>query len=187
MPPFVSPPTVSTSSDHFHLFQLPVRFALDAGELEKAYRQVQTRVHPDRYAASSGAEKRVAMQWSTRANEAFDTLRSPLKRGAYLCELNDVPIEAETNTAMEPGFLMQQLDWREGLDGARRNADASRLQSLADAVDTARADILRQIEEAIDTQADFRRAAVLVRELMFVERFRHEVADAQGVATARTG
>jgi molecular chaperone HscB len=73
MQPFVSTPTVSTSSDHFHLFQLPVRFALDAGELEEAYRQVQTRVHPDRFAAASGAEKRVAMQWATRANEAFDT------------------------------------------------------------------------------------------------------------------
>ena len=86
--------------DHFALFDLPVRFALDDGELEQAYRRVQAQVHPDRFASAGAAERRVAMQWAARANEAFRTLRSPVARAAYLCERHGQPIEAESNTAM---------------------------------------------------------------------------------------
>jgi len=74
--------------NHFALFQMPVSFDIDIGQLDAAFRELQGRVHPDRFAAASDAEKRVAMQWATRANEAYQTLKNPLKRAAYLCELN---------------------------------------------------------------------------------------------------
>ena len=86
--------------DHFQLFDLPASFALDRDALDRAFRSVQSSVHPDRHAAGSAVERRVAMQWATRANEAYQTLKSPLKRAAYLCEQAGVPIGAETNTAM---------------------------------------------------------------------------------------
>ena len=60
--------------NHFELFQLPARFALDMSALDAAYRDVQGKVHPDRFINASSAEKRVAMQWATRANEAYQTL-----------------------------------------------------------------------------------------------------------------
>ncbi len=105
--------------DHFQLFDLPPRFALDMAALDSAYRSVQGQVHPDRFAAGTAAENRVAMQWATQANEAYRTLKSPLKRAAYLCERAGVPIDAESNTTMPTEFLMQQLQWREALDDAR--------------------------------------------------------------------
>src|SRR6187402_2990730 len=105
--------------DHFQLFDLLPRFALDMAALDHAYRSVQGQVHPDRFAASTAAENRVAMQWATQANEAYRTLKSPLKRAAYLCERAGVPIDAESNTTMPTEFLMQQLHWREALDDAR--------------------------------------------------------------------
>ena len=58
------------------------------------------------------------MQWSVRINEAYQRLKDPLKRAAYLCELNAAPVNAENNTAMPTEFLMQQMDWREALDEA---------------------------------------------------------------------
>jgi len=79
-------PVTDPRNDHFALFDLPPRFAIDEALLEQAYRRVQAQVHPDRFAAAGAAERRVAMQWATLANEAFRTLRSPLARAAYLCE-----------------------------------------------------------------------------------------------------
>jgi molecular chaperone HscB len=64
--------------NHFQLFGLPLTFGIDLARLEQGYRDLQSRVHPDRHAAGSEAERRVAMQWATRANEAYRTLRDPV-------------------------------------------------------------------------------------------------------------
>ena len=84
--------------DHFALFALPPRFAIDESELERAHKDVQSKVHPDRFAAGSAAERRVAMQWAAQANEAYRTLKSPLARAAFLCERAGVAINAGART-----------------------------------------------------------------------------------------
>lgn len=164
--------------DHFQLFNLPPRFALDDKELDRTYRSVQSTVHPDRFASGTAAEGRVAMQWATRANLAYQTLKSPLKRAAYLCELRGAPIDAESNTAMPTEFLMQQLTWREALDDARAQRDAAAVHRLDDGMAAERDRLLGAIGGALDDDADYAHAAALVRQLMFVERFGTEVASA---------
>jgi molecular chaperone HscB len=159
--------------DHFELFGLPPRFAIDPDALERAYRDVQGRVHPDRFAAGTAAERRVAMQWATRANEAYTTLRSPQKRAAYLVERAGVSIDAETNTAMPPAFLMQQMELREALDEAHGNAAA--LDELRATMGAERDRLLAAIGQAIDETRDFTQAASLVRQLMFVDRYASEI------------
>jgi molecular chaperone HscB len=62
--------------NHFELFQLPQQFAVDSAQLDRAYREVQNTVHPDKFVQASEAEKRVAMQWATHANEAYQTLKN---------------------------------------------------------------------------------------------------------------
>jgi molecular chaperone HscB len=175
---------VSTALDHFALFGLAPRFALDADALDAAYKRLQARVHPDRYAAGTAAERRVAMQWATQANEAYRTLRDEGRRAAYLCERAGVPIEAESNTAMPPTFLMQQLGWREALDEARRN-DAG-LAGLAAEVEETRAETIRGLAVALDSARDAQRAAALVRQLMFIDRFRAEIQAAGEAASRQT-
>lgn len=167
--------------DHFQLFDLEPRFALNLAELDRAYRSVQSQVHPDRFAAGTAAETRVAMQWATRANEAYRTLKSPLQRAAYLCERAGVPIEAESNTAMPPSFLIQQLAWREALDAARVANDSRPLQSLESGMVVERDRLLDEITRALDVDVDPSRAAPLVRQLMFIEKFGSDVATAQEV------
>ena len=108
--------------DHFSLFGLPARFDLDAQALESAWRTVAAQVHPDRFATASPAERRVAMQWSARANEAYRQLRDPLLRARYLCEQAGVDLQTESNTSMDTAFLMQQMTWREMMDDARNDA-----------------------------------------------------------------
>ena len=160
--------------NHFELFHLPQQFAVDLRALDQAYRDVQNQVHPDKFARSPDAEKRVAMQWATRANEAYQTLRSPLKRATYLCELNGVDLETESNTSMAPAFLMQQMEWREALDDARAARDGNALATLdRDLADTRRAQLDR-IGAALDG-SDYQQAALGVRQLMFLEKFGDEV------------
>ena len=161
--------------DHFALFDLPPRFAIDEALLEQAYRRVQAQVHPDRFASAGAAERRVAMQWATRANEAFRTLRSPLARAAYLCQRHGQPIDAESNTAMPAEFLMQQMQWREELDEVR-GGDGAAAQALAREVEARRDEVLARVADALDARHDYAAAAAGVRELHFIDRFRDELA-----------
>jgi molecular chaperone HscB len=160
------------SSDDFELFGVPRRFEQDRAVLDARWRALQAEVHPDRFAAEGTAAQRVAMQWAVRVNEAYQRLKDPLKRAAYLCGLNGTPIDIENNTAMPVNFLMQQMEWREALDEA---CSVEEVEALADEVAARRqlalADLLKTIDERHDTHA----AAEQVRALMFVERFAEDI------------
>jgi molecular chaperone HscB len=160
--------------NHFELFNLPKQFAVDADALSSAYRDVQSRVHPDKFVNATDAEKRVAMQWATRANEAYQTLKNPQKRAQYLCELHGVDLQTESNTAMPMAFLMQQMEWREELGDARAAKDSDALESLDEQLRKARKQQLAQIEQQLNDY-DFQAAAQGVRALMFLEKFGEEV------------
>lgn len=164
--------------DHFELFGLPRRFAVEGAALDAAYRDVQARVHPDRFAGASDAEKRVAMQWATRVNEAYQTLKAPLKRARYMCELAGVDLGIESNTAMPAQFLMQQMEWREALAEARSARNNRRLEQLERELHSMRAAELSALGRLIDEAGDFAGAAGHVRQLMFIEKFGDEVGDA---------
>jgi molecular chaperone HscB len=160
--------------NHFELFQLPARFDVDMAALDAAYREVQGRVHPDRFVNALDADKRVAMQWATRANDAYQTLKNPQKRAQYLCELNGVDLQTESNTAMPMAFLMQQMEWREALGDARAARDADALDALDKDVRMERAALLAQVGKQLDA-GDFDAAAQGVRSLMFLDKFGDEV------------
>ncbi|MES2126534.1 MAG: Fe-S protein assembly co-chaperone HscB [Pseudomonadota bacterium] len=160
--------------NHFDLFHLPVAFAIDAQALDTAFREVQGQVHPDRFVNASDAEKRVAMQWATRANEAYQTLKNPQKRARYLCEMHGVDLQTESNTAMPMEFLMQQMEWREALGEARAAKDTDALDALDAQLQAERKTRMRGIEKNLDA-GDYAHAAQGVRALMFLEKFGEEV------------
>lgn len=161
--------------NHFDLFHLPQCYSIDLSALDRAFHEVQNQAHPDRFASASGAEKRVAMQWATRANEAYQTLKNPLARARYLCELNGVDLQTESNTAMPANFLMQQMAWREALDDARAACDIGALESLEAELQGVRKAEIGQIAAALDAQ-DYQQAAQGVRRMMFIEKFEEDVA-----------
>ncbi|SAI71790.1 co-chaperone HscB [Bordetella ansorpii] len=165
------------ADDHFSLFGLPARFDIDTDALERAWRDVAARVHPDRYATASAAERRVAMQWSARANEAYRQLRDPLLRARYLCEQAGVDLQTESNTSMDPAFLMQQMEWREMLDDARQ--DAARADALRAELGEAREAMRRTLADLLDARGDTAQAGQKVREWMFIERLAQELAQLQ--------
>ena len=160
--------------NHFDLFQLPPKFDIDMAALDAAYRDVQGQVHPDRFINATDAEKRVAMQWATRANEAYQTLRNPQKRAQYLCELNGIDLQTESNTAMPMDFLVQQMEWREALGEARMAKDADALDALDVQVKGERKERLVQVGQQLDA-GNYDKAAEGVRALMFLDKFGDEV------------
>ena len=164
--------------NHFALFGLAERFGLDAPALDRAYREVQTRVHPDRFARSGAAEQRVALQWATRANEAYRVLRDPLRRATYLCALRGQDPADEHDTRMAQSFLIQQIEWREALDEARTSGDVAAVAALRQRLDAARAALRDEVEQALDVAGDTQQASDKVRQWMFVERFAEDVASA---------
>ena len=163
--------------NHFALFGMTPRFTIDAAVLDAAYRDLQGRVHPDKFAAATDAEKRVAMQWATRANEAYQTLKHPLKRAGYLCELNGVDLAIESNTQMPVAFLMQQMAWRETLEEACDAKDLSALEGVEAELRAARTQQLSDIAALLDS-AQYVQAGERVRQLMFIEKFADEVSRA---------
>lgn len=165
--------------NHFELFGIAERYELDAAGLDSAYRSVQGAIHPDRFAGATDAERRMAMQLAAQANEAYRTLRDPSRRAAYLCELHGADPQAQSNTAMAPEFLMQQMEWRERLEEARGRRDVARIEELRGEVSERRMALRAALADALDAQRDFPQAAGLVRQLMFVDRFAEEIDDAE--------
>ena len=163
---------MNLQSNDFELFGVAEQFAQDASQLAERWKTLQKEAHPDRFAAQGAAAQRVAMQWSVRINEAYQRLKDPLKRAAYLCELHGAPIRAEDNTAMPAAFLMQQMEWREALDYA---ANLQAVDALDDEVQASRRALLAQCQALLDVQHDYAQAAQQVRALMFVARFEGDI------------
>jgi molecular chaperone HscB len=143
--------------------------------LEKAYRDIQSRVHPDRFARAGDAERRASLQWTTRVNEAFQILKNPVARAKHILELHGVDVAFETNTAMPAEFLMQQMELREALEEATEKKDSQSLDRLRSDLRREEAVLEKQIAEAIDARRDYAAAAGLVRKLMFLDRLDEEI------------
>jgi len=169
-----SPQRPLSAQDHFSLLGLPRRFEIDAQTLESAWKRVALAVHPDRFATRSAAEKRVAMQWSSQANEAYRILKDPMSRARYLCELAGVDLQTETNTAMSSDFLFRQMQWHERLDdllelesGQDRRERAR--QALECELTAAEQEIACAVHEHLE-QERYDQAAMRVREWMFLNK-----------------
>ncbi len=167
---------LSGFDDYFALFQLKPQFKIDRQALESAYLTVQQKVHPDMHAQASDSDKRVSMQLSALANSAYRTLMNPIQRGLYMCSRNGVDPQLETNTAMPAQFLMQQMEWRETLDDVRDQP--AELDQLYKEVEITRANLLKEVELAIDEANDFDLAAKQLRALLFIDKFSAELEDA---------
>ena len=170
--------TNELQQDFFALFGLPRRFRIEEPALEAAYHELHSRVHPDRHAHLPDADRRRAMQWATRVNEAFSTLRDPLARARYLIELAGIDVGLETNTVMSPEFLVEQMEWREAVEEAEQAADAFELEHLHQRLRGQTRQLLGELEHQIDDDQAFNEAADTARRLMFLDKLRHEIDDA---------
>jgi molecular chaperone HscB len=166
-----------TSTDSFDLFGLPRHYKVDLNELEQKWKIISAQVHPDRFASASSSEKRVAVEWSTRVNEAYRVLKDPVKRAEYLCELAGVALDERTQAAMNIDFLENQMAWRESLDEARLSHQVEALKALQFSVLEASQTYETKVGDLLDQQ-QWQTAANSLREWMFIQKFLQEVTHA---------
>lgn len=163
-------------TSHFELFDLAPAFDMDVARLDQAYRAMQSRVHPDKFATAASADRRAAMQWAVRANEAYAVLKDPLKRAVHLLELRGIDLGAENNTAMEPAFLMEQMEWREAVEDARDARNIDELDRLLDKLRDDKRVRYEKLGALLASNADMP-AAEAVRQLMFLEKVQSDIGD----------
>ncbi len=141
---------------------------------------LQRQFHPDRYAAADEQHRRVAAQIAARVNEAHDTLINPLKCAEYCLTLQGVDVGAETDSSMDPQFLMEQMEWRETLEDINDAGDDAERQ-----LESLREDIRSTIETiSKDTRAHLDANEVVVaRDLIRKWQFLVKIdKEAQAVA-----
>jgi molecular chaperone HscB len=163
------------SRNHFDLFGLPAAFAIDADQLDQAYRGIQAEIHPDKFAHAGEAEQRLSMQWSTRVNEAYQALRKPFERARYLLELNGIDAMDAKNTSMPADFLMQQMEWREALMEARESSDLTALQTLEKDLKAHAKGLQTQLGSLLDEQRNYAEAANVLRKVRFMDKLLDEI------------
>jgi molecular chaperone HscB len=153
-------------NDHFERLGLPRRFAVDAGELERAYLARSRVIHPDYHVAGSGADLNASLELSAAVNEAYNTLRDPFARAEYLLKLEGGP-SASGQKQMPPAFLAEMLEARERIEEARAGCpdDAS---VLAAEFEKRYDDLLSEVGALLDraqalAKADAARVDLLVR------------------------
>lgn len=165
----------SSLQNYFELFGLPENFKIDTAALDAAYLLIQQQVHPDKHVTADDSQRRASLQLATYANSAYQTLRNPIKRGLYLCELAGLDAALETNTAMPKDFLMQQMEWREELDDA--GDDSVKIEVLFAQVVSTKDEYLKEIADLIDVKNDKPAALDKLRATLFMDRFQDEIDD----------
>lgn len=117
---------------HFDRLGLPIGFDIEPAALEKAYFANQRLLHPDRFASKSGREKALSGQQAAALNEAYETLKDPLRRAAYLIECTGGTAAIGDNvTVQDPELLMEQMELREALSEADSPEEAEAFATRA--------------------------------------------------------
>lgn len=122
---------VGRHEDSFSLFGLPRSYALDLPELERRFRELSRRLHPDRFAKAEPRERRLSLERATRLNDAYRYLRDWRLRAAYLLKLAGTDVFIEGRTYADPEFLEEQLELREAMALAIADRDVAALGRIA--------------------------------------------------------
>lgn len=160
--------------NRFTIFNLPVAFALDTTALSSRYRDLQATVHPDRFINATDAEKRVAMTRTVAVNDAYTTLKDPVRRAMHMLTLAGFDGMDARDTSMPHDFLVEQIDWREALADARLKEDDHRLDEMSAEL----AGILRSLGDTFDAAyrgQHFTIATTLARKMRFMQKLAEEV------------
>lgn len=173
---------IDLSQNYFDLFGLPERFRFDPAALDRAYRELQSEVHPDRHASGTDAQKRAALQSSARVNEGYRALKNPVERASYLLALHGIDAAGEADTRLPMAFLERQLERREAASEADAAGDARRLSSILDEVDAEARELENAIALLLDRDHAYAEARERVREFRFLSKLSDDLRSIQHAA-----
>jgi len=165
------------SQNYFEIFSLDISTNPDLNKLNENNRELQRLVHPDKFANGDESEKRQAMQKTSLINQAFNTLKDPVQRLQYMLSLKGVDMNAETDTTMDGGFLMDQMELREKISDVRSQSDPlDELDSIAKELKKTSADLIVEFDKNFQTDV-LDKSREVVRKLQFINKAQKEVAE----------
>ena len=165
------------NQNYFEIFSQPVSTEPDVNLLKEKNRELQQEVHPDRFANSSDAEKRQAMQITSLVNEAFETLKNPVSRLQYMLTLKGVDMNGETDTAMDGVFLMEQMELREEIaDVKRQENPLDVLDEMTSELKTKSANLISDFSQRFEND-ELDSGREIVRKLQFLNKAQKEIND----------
>jgi molecular chaperone HscB len=140
-------------TDLFQVLGLPRGFAIDPTDLERRFRERSRQFHPDRFAQASSPERRISLARSTAVNDAYRTLRDPVRRAVYLLKLHGLSVDSEDRSkgapaALPPEFLEEIMALREGFLDAET---PERREEMVGAVREQQAAAMRSMEHRLTT------------------------------------
>ena len=166
---------MNLSDDYFQIMHVPEAYQVDGTALSENYLNLQRQFHPDRFADKSAQEQRLAVQMASVVNQAYDTLRSPLLRAAYLLKLRGLDSSGENTTISDMPFLMSQMQLREQLGAVASATDPfAELELVATEVRRQLTNLEEQFGEQYSQQT-FETAAETLIKMQFYNKLQREV------------
>jgi molecular chaperone HscB len=164
------------TQNFFTLLNLPEAFVVDLKKLDQHYQAVQKEIHPDRFASLKDEAKMESVKKTAQVNDAYQTLRSSIRRAEYLLHLYGFDINDEKYTAVPQDFLLQQMEWREELETHTKNKEA--LEKLASVVAIKKKQKIDLLPTYFDKKNNLPEAIKITRELNFIEKIEQHISDA---------
>ena len=162
------PPPAGAASDKFAALGFEPSFD-EPGGLDERFRALSRKLHPDRFARATAQERRYSLEQTTRLNDAYKTLKDPVRRAEHLLQLRGV----KGDPKMSPEFLEQTLEDREKLMEAKLAGEP--LDGLAAGVREKRDRTLREVRELVENGGDLGEAAELLARMRYYARYLDEV------------
>ena len=164
---------------HFELFELPVSFEIDLSDLSQRYRELQRVVHPDKFVNASDRERRLSVEKAALINEAYQILKSPQRRARYMLELQSVSFDDEKDMALDPAFLMEQIELREALGELGQTDDPmASLNKIMLDIKERITTVLNAIREGLETEQldETQKSSLkqLVHKMQFLNKLQQE-------------
>ena len=176
------PPPAKGVVDKFGVLGFPRAYDLDERALEESFRTLSRKLHPDRFARATPRERRFSLEQTTILNDAYRTLRDPVKRAEHLLELRGVKVAGEERGAgakMPEEFLEQAMEDREKLLEAKMDGGPAAVERLAQGVRGKRQQAMDEIAKVLREESvadkDLQRAAQLLARLRYYARYLDEV------------
>ena len=168
------------TQNHFELFELPVSFDINQQDLAERYRDLQRALHPDKFANASDRERRLSVQRAAQVNEAFQTLKSSMRRARYMLQIEGVEFDDEKDTSLDPMFLMEQMELREALAEIRDSDDPlNQLTKIMTDIRDRTRDMESQLQQlfAENTSESHLQAKGIVQKMQFLQRLQQEAEE----------
>jgi molecular chaperone HscB len=173
------------ADDRFAVLGLPRKFEVDLAVAESAYKDLSRQLHPDRFAKADPRARKAALARTVEINDAWRTVRDPVKRAEYLLGLAGFglagddgkvgPLTKTKQVAAPPTFLIEILELRDDLAAAQRAGDAVKVAFMADEMRGRASETMKALAAALET-GKFEEGARSLSALRYYQRFLDEVA-----------